>query len=302
MGLGPDTLSLYRQLKAVGAFDGITDVVELGSQGVWCSDRKLIDALCADFGKPPMPEDQIAPYLQSSGTGHASARNLHTYLGHNYVCVDIDKNFGAITLDLNFDSVPPEWRARFDFVTNHGTTEHLLNQLNAFKVMHDLTKVGGLMLHAVPFTHLNHGFFNYQPTFFEALARFNAYGVEGFWVRPDWQLSSMVPWQPRLMELLKIDHTSTHMLVVLLRKRHAAEFQVPIQDVYELMLPPETVARYNFVIDGEVLSGKRVLYPTMRDITLPPATIAAQKTPLTDYPARELASHLAFRIRRRIGL
>ena len=34
MGLGPPVLALYRQLKGLGVFDGITDVMELGAQNV----------------------------------------------------------------------------------------------------------------------------------------------------------------------------------------------------------------------------------------------------------------------------
>src|SRR5262249_18324884 len=41
MGLGPPILALYRQLKLLGALDGIDSVVELGSQGVWCPDQRL---------------------------------------------------------------------------------------------------------------------------------------------------------------------------------------------------------------------------------------------------------------------
>ena len=33
MGLGPNVLALYHQLKILGRFDVVTDVVELGSQG-----------------------------------------------------------------------------------------------------------------------------------------------------------------------------------------------------------------------------------------------------------------------------
>jgi hypothetical protein len=37
-------------------------------------------------------------------------------------------------------------------------TEHVLDQRNAFKMIHDFTRAGGLMLHALPFTvHLEHG-------------------------------------------------------------------------------------------------------------------------------------------------
>ena len=35
-------------------------------------------------------------------------------------------------------------------VTNFGTTEHIANQLQSFKIIHDLAAPGALMLHVVP--------------------------------------------------------------------------------------------------------------------------------------------------------
>ena len=52
MGLGPPILALYRQLKLLGTFEGIDSVVELGSQGVWCPDRRLLFGLFEAFGRP----------------------------------------------------------------------------------------------------------------------------------------------------------------------------------------------------------------------------------------------------------
>jgi hypothetical protein len=49
MGLGPPILALYRQLKLMGTFEGIDSVVELGSQGVWCPDRRLLFGLFEAF-------------------------------------------------------------------------------------------------------------------------------------------------------------------------------------------------------------------------------------------------------------
>jgi hypothetical protein len=61
-------------------------------------------------------------------------------------------------------------------------------------MMHDFTAAGGLMLHALLFTvHLEHGFFNYQPNLFDALAHFNSYQTLGICVGPDWSLPSLVP-------------------------------------------------------------------------------------------------------------
>src|SRR5262245_37150403 len=152
MGLGPPILALYRQLKLLGALDGIDSVVELGSQGVWCPDRRLLTGLFEAFGRPVPPSQELEVYINATGTGHAASRHLHEKLGFKYDCVDIDGNFGSLTLDINFDSVPLQARGKYGLTTNHGTTEHVLDQRNAFKMIHDFTKAGGLMLHALPFT------------------------------------------------------------------------------------------------------------------------------------------------------
>jgi hypothetical protein len=176
----------------------------------------------------------------------------------NYACVDLDPSFNSIALDLNFDSAPAEHRGRYGLVTNHGTSEHIMNQLNVFQVTHDFTKPGGLMLHAVPFTvHLEHGFFNYQPNFFNALARYNGYKTLGMWVDPDWQLTSLVPWEPSLLDYLTLNAKTTHLLVVLLQRLHAAPFRVPFQGHYETMIPDAAATRYSLVVDGELYDGRR---------------------------------------------
>ena len=129
MGLGPPILALYRQLKLLGALDGIDSVVELGSQGVWCPDRRLLTGLFEAFGRPVPPSKELDVYINATGTGHAASRHLHEKLGFKYDCVDIDGNFGSLTLDINFDSVPPTSRGKYGLTTNHGTTEHVLDAL-----------------------------------------------------------------------------------------------------------------------------------------------------------------------------
>ena len=154
--------------------------------------------------------------------------------------------------------MPPDRRSKYGLTTNHGTSEHILDQRNTFKAIHDFTAPGGLMLHALPFTvHLEHGFFNYQPNLFDALARYNSYQTLGTRVGPDWSLSSLVPWEPRLLEFLTLNAKTTHLLVVLQRKLHDTQFCIPIQGVYEPMLPESARERYQLVVDGEYYSGRR---------------------------------------------
>ena len=48
-----------------------------------------------------------------------------------------------------------------------------------FKTVHDLTVPGGLMIHEMPFNGwVDHGFYNFQPTFYFDLAAANGYTIE----------------------------------------------------------------------------------------------------------------------------
>lgn len=81
------------------------------------------------------------------------------------------------------------------------------------------------MLHALPFLgQLDLGFFNYQPNLFYALARYNSYCILGIWIGIDCQLSSFIPWDPRLLDFLVLSALSTGLLIVLMEKMRQTEF------------------------------------------------------------------------------
>ncbi len=103
---------------------------------------------------------------------------------------------------------------------------------------------------------------------------------------PDWSLSSLIPWEPRLLEFLTLNAKTTHLLVVVQRKLHDTEFRVPIQGVYEPMLPESARDRYQLVVDGEYYSGRRAeqVLTEKRD------------TNLLQIPAVDIARHLGRRI------
>ncbi len=296
MGLGPPVLALYTQLKSLGVFEGVHDVMELGAQNVWCPKEQLVKNMFKVFGKPEPPADMLHRFANWKGSG----QELYSALGFNYGCIDLDPQFGSISLDLNFDPCPPEHVGKYDFVTNHGTTEHVFNQYNVFKIIHDLLRPKGLMLHAVPFTvHLEHGFFNYQPNFFEALARYNSYEVHGVWVGPGWQANSFIPWEPNLLDYLVIDSKTTHLLVVLLQKMYDKPFCVPFQGIYEPMTDEKYLGRYCMVVDGELYDGQRVkrmsAIKQANQVTEP-----ARSVTVDQIPGRALLKELGKRVRRRV--
>ena len=94
----------------------------------------------------------------------------------DYLSYDVTGAPHSKIFDLNFHSVPDEDRKTATLLTNIGTTEHVANQLNAFRTIHDLLKIGEVAIHSVPFTGmLNHSLINYHRNFFFSLIVNNRY-------------------------------------------------------------------------------------------------------------------------------
>jgi hypothetical protein len=144
--------------------------------------------------------------------------------------------------------------------------------------------------------HVEHGFFNYQPNFFEALSRYNSYKIYGMWVGPGWQSSSLVPWEPDILDYLVLNSKTTHLLVVLMQKQYNKEFCVPFQGVYEQTTPDDVMVRYSLVVDGELYDGRRIKYLTKQSLSELPIEA------LRNTPGRELLQEIAYRIKRRLRL
>ena len=165
------------------------------------------------------------------------AREFWEWLGFDYVSVDIDGTPGSLALDLNFNSVPNSVRQKFNLVTNFGSTEHVANQLNAFKVVHDLTAPDGVMIHTLPAQgFFNHGLVNYNPKWFWMLARSNEYR----WIYFDYIArdsdtnlpvnitQSVIPYEPDIVNRAKGWRFVDGGLNVIFQKSRNMEFIPPL--------------------------------------------------------------------------
>lgn len=158
-----------------------------------------------------------------------------------YLAIDVNTERDAIAMDLNVD-IPKTYsfHDKFDLVTNNGTGEHVFNQYMLFKNAHDLCRVGGFMIHVLPFYRwVDHGFFNYHPNLFPCLAYQNDYDLRELWIatsdaghleklntknlkrkkgyRHDFDLDS---WEDDAM------------VAVVLQKTLDRAFEIPIQNLY----------------------------------------------------------------------
>jgi len=159
------------------ALKDIKSVCDLGLQELGCNVPNTYEKTTKKFVKLCGEPDVSLADCRSSA-------DMWRRLKREIVTLDIvGEDMSLIRFDLNSDPVPDQLKSHFDFVTNAGTTEHIFNQANCFKVAHDLTKVGGIMAHTVPFAGFeNHGFFTYSMKLFTALAKKNDYACLDAWI------------------------------------------------------------------------------------------------------------------------
>lgn len=203
MGIGPIALTLYRQLAEDGVLKPGQSVMEFGSQDLYVS--KCVPMVWELF--------EIMG-VERPASLEPSSKAMMERLGFKYECIDADGRHGAHRIDLNERL---EYASIYDVVTNHGTTEHVFDQANCFRAMHDLCKPGGVMIHCVPMRgYAEHCFYCYQPGLFDELAKANEYEI--------------------LEKAIVFDEGSDAggkqgnlLLSVVMRRRISAPFRVPFQ-------------------------------------------------------------------------
>ena len=157
----------------------------------------------------------------------------------DYTSYDICPAIKTQIFDMNEDVVSAKHRDYFDIVLNFGTTEHIFNQANSFRVMHDALRVGGIFFHQVPSVGYNdHGFFCYHNCFFENLAKSNDYEIVDLWYYLSGQ-ASLDGADIRNVETPEIPRsgicaadqlmTASFVINVILRKRGSQPFGIPLE-------------------------------------------------------------------------
>jgi SAM-dependent methyltransferase len=180
MAISSSHLTYFMENALLKRGDAILDI---GAQEFRCpEDPNSINRFLQYFGADPYPQERIDE-MHSDGT---YVRDTFLRAGLRYNAIDINDAPGILRVDLDTDSLPRAHRGAYDLVCNFGTTEHVVNQLNAFRVIHDATAVGGLMLHSLPMADARHGLVSYGPNFFWAMAKTNQYEIVDHqgWVEP----------------------------------------------------------------------------------------------------------------------
>jgi hypothetical protein len=233
MAISATHYMILRELKQRGVLPQGGSILEIG-QANWYGDA---------------PPSIVDPGLPNDTDSFQVARRLYEILCEPWSVLSIDLDPaapGALRLDLNKfeDSVEPE----HDLVVNHGTAEHVFNIANVFRLMHEATKPGGLMIHEAPFTGwVDHGFYCLQPTLFWDVAAANGYEMVGVWGE---HLASRsyfaIESREALLERRRCDQLPDNaMLFVAMRKgAEDAPFRVPMQGVYAGQVSTEAISAW----------------------------------------------------------
>jgi len=141
---------------------------------------------------------------------------------------------GAIAHDLNTPFSDPAHLGKYDLVTDHGSCEHAFNIAEAYRTLHRLCKVDGLIL-AIQQVYGGNGYYNFDRSFFEGLAAANGYKIlfASYVVTPpNAKQQFHVPIASAMLDVVDWGKVCYLGMAYVLQKQKDGEFQFPYQDEY----------------------------------------------------------------------
>ena len=185
-------LSFVQEMDALGLFGkGGVSILDMGSSNLYSATPEGIKDFLRKYGPPSIAGvDEFAARLSAGssydpvtgGRNEAFVGELFEKAGMRYLAFDVAAGYRTMILDLNGAVLPAILQRKFDLVLNFGTTEHILNQHNCFKIIHDATKIGGHIYHSLPAVgYVDHGYVTYTGRCFFDIAGYNGYELVACW-------------------------------------------------------------------------------------------------------------------------
>jgi hypothetical protein len=169
MALNVIVLSLLQQIRPHLPAD--PSLCCLGYPDVLVSEEQAISILGPETAarleyRPDSPQILAWHHLESKLSRVIDAHSLFAAMGIRFTAIDIVASRGTERIvDLN-EPVPSDLVGAFDVVLDAGTMEHCFNVGQTIRNIVQMAKVGGFTIHLNPMMMINHGFFNFSPTFY----------------------------------------------------------------------------------------------------------------------------------------
>jgi hypothetical protein len=248
----------YELLKNISSLEIIKEnpnILELGEAN-WYNDVDLneffldIDYLVKDENEKSLLFSQLNKIIKESRP--QMLFDIAKVFWHAFfrpsslTAIDFDGTEHSSKQDLNY---PLNLPLRYDMVTNIGTAEHVFNVAQFFKSVHDYTLPGGFMFHGLPFSGwVDHGFFNFNSTFYWDLAERNNYYLV-FCMYTEISPLKIIPLENRdaVLNLAKNGGIGKNSLIHCLMKKNEidSDFLLPIQGYYNSSISDEAVQAWH---------------------------------------------------------
>lgn len=239
--------ALFQQMRTQNALPLGGDILELGEAN-WYGDV-AIDVLAQDIYRFAAEAERQTLFQQLDEIVQAKRPGIlfetakifwRTFLQPaSMAAIDFHGTADALKQDLN---QPLDLPHQFHIVLNLGTAEHVFNIAQVFKSIHDHTLPSGLMMHGLPFSGwVDHGFFNFNSTFYWDLAAANGYEML-LCVYAELKPLKLVQLVNReaILELARNGEIGQNSLLYVVMRKPAvhAEFRIPIQGYYAATISP----------------------------------------------------------------
>jgi hypothetical protein len=171
----------------------------------------------------------ITHYRQDAGPARAFYHAV--FAPRFYVSLDLGIAPRRLCVDLNG---PVVIQRLFDCVINNGTCQHIFDQSNFYRLMHDITRPGGVILHWTPVIGwVNHGLYTIQPGFFFDLAAANDYAIELIGLMNDNVFFPLSDGEGYREALEQYPALSQAVIGVVFKKNLDQAFRAPIQGTFQ---------------------------------------------------------------------
>ena len=145
--------------------------------------------------------------------------------------IDLHGTSSAMKLDLN---LPHDLGKKFDCIVNLGTAEHVFNVYQVFRSIHEWLKKDGIVMHHLPmYGEIDHGFYNFHPTFLYDLSFANKYHNIVVAKATMKDINFYPNRENFTKDILSMDKEKSYNILSLIKKTSNEEFQIPRQGYYD---------------------------------------------------------------------